>query len=79
MQVGSEGAHFNIIFQCARQQICALGGDEGTPKIKRLGAEQGKRPSCFEYPGGQLIEVVALQGCGPTGPLISRLHGFSIA
>ena len=78
-QISSKGAHFGVIFEGVGQKVRALEAKEGAPKIKRLGAEQGNRPSCFEYPGGQLVEVIALQKCGPARPLIMSLHRVSIA
>lgn len=79
MQEGYKIPQLALVFQRARQWIDPPRAKEGAAKIKRLRTEQGKRPSCFEYPGGQLIEVISLQQGGPVGPCLAGLHEESIA
>ncbi len=79
MQVSGEGAHLSIVFEGAGQQVSVLMAQEGASKIKRLGSEQGYRSSCFEHPGGQLVEMITLEKIGPARPFILRMHRFSIA
>lgn len=76
MQVGGKCTHFGLVFEGAGQQVHLLMTKEGASEIKHLGTKQGKRPSCFEHPGGEVIKMITLQKSGPTRPFILRLHRY---